>query len=187
MNKVLLTSGIILSSFLGFATATPVMADTMQNAKHMMSDTAITTAVKAKLAANSVTKAMSISVKTEKGMVWLSGAVSSDTEATTAVELANSVDGVKDVNEDNLKVNGSDDMTQAMKDAYITAKVKGLFMREKMMNTDMPAMGVKVETTNGVVYLSGDVDSKTQVHKAMKLAKSIKGVMDVKSTLKVKA
>jgi hyperosmotically inducible protein len=43
-----------------------------------------------------------------------------------------------------------------------------------------------VETTNGVVHLTGDVKSKAEADKAIEIAKKVDGVKKVKSDLVVK-
>ncbi len=75
-----------------------------------------------------------------------------------------------------------------MSDTAITAKVKGMYVREKLFgDKDISVMGVNVETTNGVVYLTGTVENQLQADNAVKLAKSIHGVKKVESKLEVKA
>lgn len=70
------------------------MADNSGNA---VSDTAITTKVKAGLFKEPDLKGMDIKVETEQGVVMLSGFVASKSEADRAVRLAKEVDGVKSV------------------------------------------------------------------------------------------
>jgi osmotically-inducible protein OsmY len=67
-------------------------------------------------------------------------------------------------------------------DAMITTKVKADFAADDQVK----AMDVHVETVKGVVMLSGFVDSKAEADKAVELARKVKGVSDVKSTLQVK-
>ncbi len=62
-----------------------------------MSDTMITTKVKAEYAADPLVKAMDVHVETQKGVVMLSGFVPSKAEADKAVELARKVEGVQEV------------------------------------------------------------------------------------------
>ena len=62
-----------------------------------MSDTMITTKVKAEYAADPLVKAMDVHVETQKGIVMLSGFVPSKAEADKAVELARKVEGVQEV------------------------------------------------------------------------------------------
>ncbi|KQZ43471.1 BON domain-containing protein [Duganella sp. Root1480D1] len=62
-----------------------------------MSDTMITTKVKAEYAADPLVKAMDVHVETQKGIVMLSGFVPSKAEADKAVELARKIEGVQEV------------------------------------------------------------------------------------------
>jgi len=60
-------------------------------------------------------------------------------------------------------------------DGWITTKVK----TELMATKGIPSTDISVTTNNGVVTLSGNVDSSAQVQKAVAVAKGIKGVHDV--------
>ncbi len=60
-------------------------------------DTKITTAVKAKLAADHPANLANVKVKTEEGTVYLSGTVDTSEQRARATELAASVKGVKKV------------------------------------------------------------------------------------------
>ncbi|MNE99360.1 Osmotically-inducible protein Y precursor [compost metagenome] len=50
----------------------------------------------------------------------------------------------------------------------------------------MPSRNVKVETTDGVVQLSGEVKTQAQAERAESIAKAIDGVKSVKNDLVVK-
>jgi hyperosmotically inducible periplasmic protein len=67
-------------------------------------------------------------------------------------------------------------------DSVITTKVKADLFKEP----ELSAMSIHVETEKGVVMLSGFVDSKADAEKAVRLAKSVEGVTQVKSAIKVK-
>jgi len=67
-------------------------------------------------------------------------------------------------------------------DTVITTKVKADLFKEP----ELSAMAIHVETEKGVVMLSGFVDSKSDAEKAVRLAKSVEGVTQVKSAIKVK-
>ena len=60
-------------------------------------DATITSAVKMKFAKDKTVDALDINVDTKDGNVTLTGAVKTKTEADQAVELAKSVEGVKNV------------------------------------------------------------------------------------------
>lgn len=67
-------------------------------------------------------------------------------------------------------------------DAVITTKVKADLFAEP----ELKALAIDVDTENGVVNLSGFVSSKAEAERAVRLAKSVKGVTKVQNSLKVK-
>jgi len=71
--------------------------DKTSDARMAMSDTMITTKVKAEMAADPLVKAMDVHVETQKGVVMLSGFVPSKAEAEKAIALARKVEGVAEV------------------------------------------------------------------------------------------
>lgn len=148
-----------------------------------LSDTAITAKVKAGIAAEPNLSVFKVGVETNNGVVMLSGKVDSAAQASDLVSVAQSVDGVKDVNTSQLTIKNSPNL---LDDAVITAKVKGKFIQEKLFKDKKVAViTVSVETTNGVVHLSGTVDNQAEANNAVTIAKSVKGVKSVKSTIKV--
>lgn len=66
-------------------------------------------------------------------------------------------------------------------DATITTRVKTAFINDPMVG----ALRIDVDTFKGMVTLSGRVKSKDEEAKAIALARSIRGVTDVKSTLQI--
>jgi len=69
-----------------------------------------------------------------------------------------------------------------MADTAITTKVKAGLVKEP----DLGSLGIHVETEKGVVMLSGFVNSRTEAEKAVKVAKGIDGVSNVRSAIQVK-
>ncbi len=69
-----------------------------RSAGEVVDDATITTEVKAKLLADSITKGMAVSVQTFEGTVTLIGAVDTEQQKTRATEIARSAKGVKKVN-----------------------------------------------------------------------------------------
>jgi osmotically-inducible protein OsmY len=67
-------------------------------------------------------------------------------------------------------------------DTVITTKVKTELMAEPALKS----LDVHVETTNGTVMLSGFVPSQAEVDKAVNVARNVKGVSKVQSSLRVK-
>lgn len=70
------------------------------------------------------------------------------------------------------------DSSQPISDAWITTKVKS----ELAVADDVSAMDITVETTNGVVKLSGSVDDLSRKEKAVDVAGRVKGVNRVDAT-----
>ena len=70
---------------------------------------------------------------------------------------------------------------ETIDDATITTRVKTAFVNDPLVG----AARIDVDTFKGVVTLSGRVKSKDEEAKAIQLARSIKGVSDVKSTLQI--
>ncbi|KRA20872.1 hypothetical protein ASD69_06105 [Lysobacter sp. Root604] len=64
---------------------------------------------------------------------------------------------------------------QPVSDTWITTKVKTELLAAK----DVSGLKIDVDTVNGVVTLSGKVDSQAQVDKAMAVAKAVQGVRSV--------
>ncbi|MBV8497576.1 MAG: BON domain-containing protein [Gammaproteobacteria bacterium] len=76
--------------------------------KAFVKDSAITTKVKTKLAAEHITSLGHIRVDTdENGVVWLSGSAHSREAVDRAIDIARNTDGVRDVHS-TLKVRGDD-------------------------------------------------------------------------------
>ena len=76
---------------------------------------------------------------------------------------------------------------QVMSDTAITAKIKGMLVSEKVFgDKDISLLGVKVETTNGIVHLTGTVATEMQAHNAVTVARYVSGVKRVVFNLKVK-
>jgi osmotically-inducible protein OsmY len=69
----------------------------------------------------------------------------------------------------------------AVSEATVSANLKGKFLLEPGLRS------VGVETTNGVVVLTGDVTSHEQIAKAMKIALETDGVQKVVSKIQVSA
>jgi hyperosmotically inducible protein len=77
----------------------------------------------------------------------------------------------------------ADKTGDALSDAAITSEVKTKFLAEPGVS----GLAIDVDTSNGVVTLSGNVKSKAEVTKAMTIARNSKGVKRVVSKLKVAA
>ena len=96
--------------------AKPATETKTERAKQSTADAAITTKVKAAMAKDREVSARSIHVKTENGVVKLSGNAKSHEEAQKAVSIAQSVQGVTSVdNQINVASSGAKVRTSTSK------------------------------------------------------------------------
>lgn len=86
---------LLLVLFVGCAST-----ETQSGTGEYIDDTVITTKVKTAIFNDSTLKSSEINVETFKGVVQLSGFVTSEEDTETAVRLAREVKGVKSVNND---------------------------------------------------------------------------------------
>lgn len=70
---------------------------------------------------------------------------------------------------------------ETIDDATITTRVKTAYINDPVIG----ALRIDVDTFKGVVTLSGQVKTKAEEQKAIEIARSIRGVTDVRSTLQI--
>lgn len=189
---VMLTSGVATGSAYaenatmdkaqsGVESAGQKVDSSMNKVGNFMDDSTITAKVKAALVDHESIKSTDISVKTDQKVVTLSGFVESQAQAEEAVKVAKGVEGVTSVSD---KLHVRDSKETSVKgyagDTAITSEVKAKLLADDIV----PSRKVKVETTDGVVQLSGTVDSQAQSDRAESIAKAIDGVKSVKNDLK---
>lgn len=171
--------------------------------KTWVKDSAITTKVKAKLAAEKASSLVKIKVDTDDaGAVMLSGRANTQADADKAVEIARETEGVTSV-ESNIRIGKSkakarrtsyDETDERhadrshpktwVKDSVITTKIKAKLAGEKASSL----VKVKVDTDSaGVVMLSGRANSQDAVDRAEALARDTEGVTSVTNNIKVRA
>jgi hyperosmotically inducible protein len=145
-------------------------------------DSVITTKVKSALMTDPDIKIFDIKVETRKGEVQLSGFVNNATQSERAIVVVQGVDGVRKViDKMALKVI---DTTVGVKidDAAITTKVKsGLLAAAELNSTD-----VGVVTRDGIVQLSGFVNSQTQIDRVIEVTQGIGGVQGIFNEMIIK-
>ena len=184
---VMLGSALVSGSALAETSAVDKAGDkidsSMNKVGNFMDDSSITAKVKAALVDHDSIKSTDISVKTEKKVVTLSGFVTSQQQAEEAVKVAKGGEGVTSVSD---KLHVRDSKSQSMKgyagDTATTSEVKAKLLADDVV----PSRHIKVETTDGVVQLSGTVKSAAQSERAESIAKAVDGVKSVKNDIKVK-
>jgi hyperosmotically inducible protein len=146
-------------------------------------DAALLTSVKSALVSNPVTEAGEINVDVNRGTVKLSGFVDTQEEKSKAGDVARGVDGVKTVQNDIAVQTKNSSTGEVIDDSVLTTKVKTALIT----SSETKAHQINVETKQGVVQLSGFVDTAAAKSAATDLAKSVTGVKDVKNELSVKS
>lgn len=179
MWKLMATS-IIAATLLGAAACTPTR--TQETAGEKIDDTVVLAKVKAALAADPVTEAHEINVEVFRGIVQLNGFVNSAEERSRAASVAHDVGGVKQVHNNLAVKRGSTTAGEVLDDAAITGKVKAALIDSSRTK----AYQIKVETKDGVVQLSGFVDSAAAKSAAAEIAHDVSGVRSVANNIEVK-
>lgn len=166
------------------ATTTGAKIDSsIQKASGYVDDSSITAKVKSALLEDKSISSTDISVSTTKGVVTLSGFVSSQEIASRAVEIATKTEGVSSVSDKlQIKDSASQSAGAYVDDTVITSTIKAKLLADEIV----PSRHVKVETHEGVVQLSGTVKNSAQSERAESLSKAVSGVKSVKNDLTVK-
>lgn len=74
------------------------------------------------------------------------------------------------------------EVKRVVKDSVITSKVKGNLLKDE----GLKSLNVKVKTNQGVVLLSGFVETADQIQQAGKIAADVEGVNSVENSLLLK-
>ena len=178
-------SSLALVAALG---AAPALANESE-VGNVLSESALTAEVKARLMADDLTRGININVDSNDGMVTLRGTVPSEAAREKAEEIVMSVDGAATVT-NNLVVGDSssnpqtvtakvkkagEEAGESISDGWITAKVKTTLLADD----DIAGLDIEVSTQNGEVSLAGEVPSKAHWDKAVRMAFGVEGVMRV--------
>jgi len=75
---------------------------------------------------------------------------------------------------------------QAIADATADARITAAIKAKLLANRELSVLSISVNTTNGIVTLSGTVPTAEHISKAMLLAMETDGVKEVVSTLQVR-
>jgi hyperosmotically inducible protein len=170
----------LVCALLATAAMTFAGCSTTQHTVDQMDDSAITTAVKTRMAADPDVKAHEIDVDTVDGKVTLTGKVESEAIRAEAVQLARNTDGVRSVS-NNLTVGAGPSLGEMIDDKAITANVKSKLADDPVVK----ARDIDVDTIEGVVTLTGKVQTWSERSLAQQIAQETHGVRAVKNRLEV--
>ena len=150
-----------------------------------ISDSAITTKVKANFLGDERLKGSHIKVTTTNGVVTLTGSATGADSKAAAEDIAKDVDGVRSVDDELTSPSSSGSMHKAVaktervgSDSWITTKVKSEIMSDSVSK----GFKVSVKTVNGVVMLSGVLPNDDAVAHVKDLAEKVEGVKSVKTS-----
>jgi len=121
-----------------------------------------------------------VGVEVYEGRVLLTGTLADDAMRAEAVGLAWKTDGVKDVI--NEIQTGQAGLRDLAKDAWITAQLQSKITLDKKIL----AINYSVETVNGVIYLIGIAQNRTEMERILAHAKAIGYVKRIVSHVRVK-
>lgn len=167
---------------------TPPKRGSERSFGEVIDDATITAVVKSKLLWSKHTAGLITDVDTKNGKVTLIGGAESPQARELAGRLAMNTDGVVGV-DNQLVVKGvkptpagtakaaSKEAGRDVSDGWITTKVKSTFMFSK----NVKGSDIDVSTKDGVVTLTGKVDSGAERELAIELANNVRGVKSVQS------
>jgi len=172
----------------------PAEEDEARSFGERMTDASITAAVKSKLMWTRHAEGLATEVSTESGKVTLEGTAESQDAKDLAERLATTTPGVVSVdNRLEVKEPGAveepgaadtvmdktrevaADTADYITDSWITTKVRSTFL----WSSGVSAGDISVTTEDGVVTLSGKVDSEAERELAIELAEQLRGVTRV--------
>ena len=148
----------------------------------VVDDATVTSAVKSKLAWSRHADFLIVDVSTSRGVVTLQGSANTEDAKDAAGKLVMNTQGVRSLdNQLVVRMNNPNVVTSIgsdIADGWITTKVKSTFV----YSNHVAGSEISVSTLNGVVSLSGKVDTEEHRAMAIELAGNVRGVKSVDST-----
>jgi hyperosmotically inducible periplasmic protein len=153
------------------------------------SDAGITTEVKTRLVADDTVKARNINVDTKDKVVTLTGTVQSPQERAKALEIARATRGVANV-VDSLSIAAEPQAAPTAgtlaepphTDPGLTVEIKTRLLADPTVS----GLKIDVDTKNGVVTLTGTLNSQTEKARALEIARGVQNVARVDDRLTVR-
>jgi len=153
--------------------STPLLAD--KTAGQAVDDVTLQTQVKAKLLGSDFFGGSAINTEVRKGVVQLGGFVDNVEKGAQAAAVAAGIYGVKLVDNQLHAKQGKTSMGQKLDDTVITTRTKSSIADAKFGD----AFKVNVDTYNGVVLLTGFVDTQDRKDTAGTRAANVANVKSV--------
>lgn len=206
MKKIIIILFVLALSVLAYAPVTwadEVRTSNQNNPdKVSREDGVITSDVRNKITEDERLRGLILDVKTQNGIVTVSGKAHSQDEIDRAIELARNTPGVVSVNslmkidsastsdaltptpEDRKTIveKGQKELDEAADisgDARIENEVKSKFAADDMIKS----RNIRITSKDGIVTLQGTVRTSEEQDEAVRLANSVSGVKEVRSAL----
>ncbi|MBI4558743.1 MAG: BON domain-containing protein [Candidatus Hydrogenedentes bacterium] len=151
-------------------------------------DKTIDASVRTRLLYNKELKGLKIGVKTESGVVTLSGTVDSEEQKQRIESVTMNTRGVEKVM-NNLSVGKTSkgelvqEVGQQVSDEWVEKRVEMAIL----LHRHLRIRDVDIEVEDGTCILSGTVDTEDERKLAESVAKAIQGVKEVRNDLRVRA
>jgi len=169
--------GLLAASLVAFAG--PTFAE--KTAGERVDDTTIAGEVKAGLASEKGVPVTDVNVEVYKGVVLLSGFVTTQAAKDAAGRVAKDVGGVTKLH-NAISVHPETSMGSKLDDTVLVGKVKAA-----LVDADKVSSGqINVEARDSIVQLGGFVTSQSMKERAIAVAKGVGGVKRVDDALYVK-
>ena len=154
-----------------------------ESAGEHFDDAVIASKAKTALVRDKTVKSLKINIEVSKGILQLSGFVSSELEESTALDIAHGISGVKSVHDALVVSPGSRSAGEVLDDTGIAAKLKTKLVTTSGLGE---ATAITTEVKQKQVLLAGFVGSEKVKNDAIEIARHIKGVKTVYDLMVVK-
>lgn len=164
----------------GAAATTGVAAAQEGGLTRAVSDAWIKTQVNEKWLSHDVDTFAKLGTTVKQGRVLVTGVVQNPDERVEAIRLVWQVEGVKQVINE-IRVAESEGVSGFVQDAWISSRLRTAMM----FNKNVQSINYSIDTVQGVVYLMGWAQSQAELDTVVGLARTISGVKQVVSYVKL--
>ena len=192
---MLLRQSTLAIAITGLITLAPLVQAAQGDLSRQLSDARQQGAIDTAFALNRHLDPFDIEVAVEDGVATLKGAVENSAEQELASELASSIEGVREVDnqlkidpdlappvvEEQARIVTDKTLAQRFDDATLAATVKS----KLLWNSNTEGLDIQVRAENGVVSLSGNAGTPAAKELAGELVTNTEGVREVHNHLSI--
>jgi osmotically-inducible protein OsmY len=147
----------------------------------VISDVALKNTIRYRLMNHDMSLFSNLCVLVHQGRALLTGQAETQQQHKDILKIVKGVGGVKEII-DEVKVKPSIGVTQIAKDSFITTQLNSSLMLDDKINS----INYQIKTEDGVVYILGIAQDLAELQKVTNHARSIGGVKQVVSHVKIK-